>query len=99
MIKHIVLFKFKEELQDAEKDRKLKTIKSALEDLTKKVEALNKMEVGINCNPNEKYDMALTSEFASMEGLEKYASHPDHLEVAAVIREILDERACVDYEE
>ncbi|WP_462317317.1 Dabb family protein [Marinilabilia sp.] len=98
MIKHIVLFKFKTDLPEAEKKQKMESIKSDLEALTKKVETLKKMEVGLNCNPGEKYDLALTSEFETMEGLKAYAVHPEHVKAGAAIREILEERACVDYE-
>lgn len=98
MIKHIVLFKFKENLQEAEKQQKLEVIKNDLEALTSKVETLKKMEVGLNCNPEEKYDLALISEFDTMEGLKAYAVHPEHVKAGAAIREILEERACVDYE-
>ena len=98
MIKHIVLFKFREDVPEKEKSEKLQTIKSDLEALTSKVESLKRMEVGINVNPDESYDLALTSEFDDMEGLKAYANHPEHLKVGAVIREILDQRACVDYE-
>ncbi|WP_016776016.1 Dabb family protein [Anaerophaga thermohalophila] len=95
MIKHIVLFKFKENLRSEEK---LASIKEGLEALPGKIESLKKMEVGINCNPEEKYDLALTAEVGDMEGLKAYAVHPEHLKIGAVIREILEERACVDYE-
>jgi hypothetical protein len=98
MIKHIVLFKFKTDLPEAEKKQKMESVKCDLEALTKKVETLKKMEVGINCNPDEKYDLALTSEFETMEGLKAYAVHPEHVKAGAAIREILEERACVDYE-
>ncbi|MFO7999838.1 MAG: Dabb family protein [Marinilabilia sp.] len=98
MIKHIVLFKFREDLPEKEKTQKLEAIKADLEALTGKIESLKKMEAGINCNPAEAFDLALTSEFESMEGLKAYAEHPEHLKTAAVIREILDQRACVDYE-
>lgn len=98
MIKHIVLFKFKNDLPEAGKKQKLEAIKADLEALTGKVETLKKMEVGINCNPDEKYDLALVSEFESMKGLQTYATHPEHIKVGGVIREILEERACVDYE-
>ena len=97
MIKHIVLFKFRENLPEQEKTQKLHSIKADLEALTEKIEPLKKMEVGINCNPDESYDLALTSEFDNMEGLQTYAQHPEHLKVGAIIREILDQRACVDY--
>jgi nitrogen-specific signal transduction histidine kinase len=98
MIKHIVLFKFKEDLPAAEKKSKSEKIKAELEGLINKVETLRKMEVGININPNEDYDLSLVSEFDNMEGLKAYAVHPNHVKAGAGIREILEKRACVDYE-
>jgi len=98
MIKHIVLFKFREDLPATEKETRLESIKAGLEALTDKVETLNKMEVGINANPEEEYDLALISEFNSMKDLQAYAVHPEHVKAGAAIREILEKRACVDYE-
>ena len=98
MIRHIVLFKFKAELPPATKQEKMARIRQGLENLTGTCESLKKMDVGINSNPNENFDLALTSEFESMEGLDAYSAHPEHLKVGVLIREILEERACVDYE-
>ena len=97
MLKHVVLFKFKESLDESTKKSRSQEIKTSLEGLLGKIEALKKIEVGLNCNSEEKYDLALLTEFESMEGLKTYASHPEHLKVLAKIKEILEERACVDY--
>jgi len=56
------------------------------------------MEVGINVNPNEAYDIALVTSFNNLEELEVYAKHPDHVAVGGIIRPVLEKRACVDYE-
>nr|WP_234408441.1 Dabb family protein [Marinilabilia salmonicolor] len=69
MIKHIVLFKFKEDLPADEKKNKSERIKADLEALVEKVETLRKMEVGININPEEEYNLSLVSEFDDMKGL------------------------------
>jgi hypothetical protein len=62
------------------------------------VETLNKKEEGIYANPEEEYDLALISEFNSMKDLKAYAVHPEHVKAGTGIREILEKRACVDYE-
>ncbi len=98
MIRHIVLFKFKADLPQAAKQEKMIRIQIGLENLLDSVKSLKKMEVGINSNPNENYDLALTTEFESMDGLKAYSTNPEHLKVGGLIREILEERACVDYE-
>ncbi|MGL5317698.1 MAG: Dabb family protein [Bacteroidales bacterium] len=97
MIKHIVMFQLKELDTPEAKEAKLQEIKKGLEDLVGKVPTLISMVVGINCNPAEKYDLTLISEFESMEALEEYVVHPDHVAIGAVIRECLRARACVDY--
>lgn len=98
MIKHIVLFKFKAETPGELRAKKIASIRKALLDLKSKVKELGYIEVGINGNKSESYDMALTCEFATWEDLQAYVVHPDHQKVSQIIRESLQERACVDYE-
>ena len=98
MIKHIVLFKLKSFENKEEKETKLLEIKNGLLALCNTVESLISIDVGLNCNVNEDFDIALTTTFESMEGLEAYAKHPEHLAVGKIIREVLESRSCVDYE-
>lgn len=98
MIKHIVMFQLKEFNSPEAKEAKLHEIKAGLEGLMGKVPTLLSMEVAINCNPKEKYDIVLISEFETLEALEAYAIHPDHVAVGGIIRECMQGRACVDYE-
>ncbi len=97
MIKHVVIFKFKPFLNDEEKLEKEQEIKVALLALKEKIEVLRSIEVGININPNEEYDLILTTTFDKFEDIEVYAKHPAHLEVAALIKPLKAGRACVDY--
>ena len=98
MIRHIVLFKLTEFENDALKTTKLKEIKSGLESLPQKISEIKFLQVGINANPAEKYDIALTTDFNSLEELDIYAKHPEHIKVAQIIRAVLAERACVDFQ-
>lgn len=97
MIKHVVIFKFKPFLNDEEKLEKEQEIKVALLVLEEKIEVLRSIEVGININPNEEYDLILTTTFDKFEDIEVYAKHPAHLEVVALIKPLKAGRACVDY--
>ena len=97
MIKHIVLFQLKPFESKETKDAKLAEIKSGLLGLIDKVSVLKSIEVGLNTNPAEQYDIALTTTFDSMEDLEIYAKHPDHVAVGKIVREVLEARSCVDY--
>ncbi len=97
MIKHVVLFKFKTFESEEERINQTDEIKSALLNLKKKLDFLRHIEVGINTNPAESFDMALITEFDSMEDLQCYATHPDHVAVAKIIGQIKENRACVDF--
>ena len=98
MIKHIVLFKMRDDIDVQEKASELAVIKTELENLMGRVPSLRFMEVGLNCNKAEKYELALVSTFDDLEGLEAYAVHPEHVAVGKKIRAMLDMRACTDYE-
>ncbi len=98
MIKHIVLFRFKENPNVEEQIKALKKIKKALEALRGVVPELKYIEIGINDNPDEKYDLSLISEFESWEDLKAYVVHPEHQKVSELIRQNMEQRACVDYE-
>jgi len=97
MIKHIVLFKLKAFETKEVKNNKLEEIKSALLGLKNKIDVLKSIEVGINTNPAEQFDIALNTTFDSMDDLDVYAKHPDHLAAGKIIREVLESRSCVDY--
>jgi len=97
MVKHIVLFRFKAFDSEASKTAKLKEIESALLGLKEKLPFLRSIEVGINANPAEKFDLALVTVFDNMEDLERYAKHPDHVAVAGIIGAVKEDRACVDF--
>ena len=98
MIKHVVLFKLKSFETEEEKQTKELEIKKALLDLKEKIEVLKSVEVGINANTDEDFNIALTTAFGNFEDLETYAKHPDHQSVIPLIREVLESRACTDYE-
>ncbi len=97
MIKHVVLFKFKAFENEEDKFEKLIEIKEALEALTDHIPELKSMEVGLNANDNESFDLALLSTFESMTDMEQYAKHPAHMAVSAMIGLLKEDRACVDY--
>ncbi|NDW11516.1 Dabb family protein [Bacteroides sp. 214] len=98
MIKHIVLFKLKSEIPTDEKLIIMKAFKSAIESLPPKISIIRNIEVGLNINASETWDIALYSEFDSLEDLKTYATHPDHVAAASIISDVKENRSCVDYE-
>ena len=94
MVVHIVMFKFKDENKEAN----LKLVKKRLENLLNEIEPLKSMEVGIDFNKSERaMDLSLYSTFENLEGLKTYATHPAHLEVVEIIKELTIESKVVDY--
>lgn len=55
------------------------------------------MEVGINENPSETWDLALTAIVPTMADVEVYAKHPAHVAAASLVKPQIESRACVDY--
>lgn len=98
MVKHIVLFKLKEELPATEKQAVMNQFKEAIEALPAKISVIRKIEVGLNVNPAEAWDIALYSEFDSLEDVKIYAVHPDHVAAGKLLADVKLNRACVDYE-
>ena len=96
MVKHIVSFK----LSGTPEERKEVALKfkAALETLPEQIEVLRSMEVGINENPNETWDVVLTAVVDTMADVEVYAKHPAHVAAAGLLAGHKDSRACVDYE-
>lgn len=98
MVKHIVLFKLKD---DASADAKLAAMhafKDAIEALPTKIPFIRKIEVGLNINPAETWSIALYSEFDTLDDVRQYAVHPDHVAAGKLLAEVKESRACVDYE-
>jgi hypothetical protein len=74
-------------------------IKNALEGLKGKIGVLKFIQVDFNCNPEETWDLILTTEFASLADLSTYANHPEHVAISKqLIGPVKTDRACVDYE-
>ena len=95
MIKHIVMWKFKDEVGEADKLE----MKRELEALKGLVPTLVDIEIGMDVAGKEaSMDMVLYSEFASMDDLQAYAIHPEHLNVVGFVKPLVCERAVVDYE-
>ena len=97
MVKHIVLFKLKNEIPEAEKHAVALKFKAAIEALPEVISFIKHVEVGININPDEQWDITLYSEFNTLEEVKAYAVHPAHVAAAKLLADVKESRACVDY--
>lgn len=99
MINHVVLFKLKKYESDSEKQNVIASIEEALLGLKGKITELKYIEVGVNYELAAKsYDVCLISHFESVDDLDAYRVHPDHVKVAELIGQHAIERAAVDFE-
>ncbi len=96
MVKHIVTFKLTG--TPAERLAVAESFKAALEALPQQIEVLRSIEVGINSNPAESWDVVLTAVVDKMSDVEVYAKHPAHVAAAGLLAGHKADRACVDYE-
>ena len=93
MVKHIVVYTFKEGVDTAEA---VKIVANVLEPLVGKIPGLNAMQIRA-CYQGG-MDYCLYSEFESPEALANYANHPLHLEAKEHFFHLLDQRVAADFE-
>ena len=95
MVRHIVTFK----LSGSPEERRMvaERFRDALLALPEKIDVLKSMEVGINENPSEEWDVVLAAVVPDMQSVEVYAKHPAHVAAASLIAGHKEARACVDY--
>ncbi|WP_457562688.1 Dabb family protein [Caminibacter pacificus] len=91
MIRHVVIFKTKE-------DAPLLEFKKRIENLKNFIPEIKHIEVGVDIrydkNPS---DFCVITEVESLKELDIYAKHPKHLEVIEFIKPYVIERRVVDY--
>ena len=100
MVKHIILWKLRSELSDAEKREKALAIKQGLESLKGQVPGLIDIHVQIDGRlESSNADIMLDSTLESPEALKGYAVHPAHVAVASgIVRPVTELRTCLDFE-
>lgn len=99
MIKHIVVWKFKDSAHGNDRATNARLTKEKLESLRGKVAGLLAIEVGIDFSAQpSSADVVLVSEFANLGALKVYQAHPLHLAIVPFVAEAASERRVVDYE-
>jgi len=100
LIKHIVMWKFKEEAEGKGRAENMAIVKEELEALKGVIPQITEdFEVGINITSSETaFDAVLVSSFRSREDLEAYRNDPRHKKAAAYNKKVRSDRVVVDYE-
>ncbi len=102
MIKHIVLWKLKDEANGRSKLDNALQLKNELESLNGKIPGMILLEVGITMAGDDSgaddADVILYSEFENTEALENYYPHPEHVKIKPFVQSIRTERRVIDYQ-
>ncbi|MCL1792520.1 MAG: Dabb family protein [Oscillospiraceae bacterium] len=97
MVKHIVMWKFKDFAEGKNKKENIEYIKFRLENLAGIIKEIKFIEVGENINSDLNYDAILYSEFESSEDLEFYQNHPEHKKISEYVGKVREGRVVGDY--
>ncbi len=100
MVHHIVMWKFKPEVEESKKPELKKAMAENLKSLVGKVPGLLSVDFVTDPIPSSTHDMALVTTMEKAEDVKVYGSHPEHVKVAdTYVRPYTTERACLDYED
>jgi hypothetical protein len=99
MIRHIVMWKLKDEAAGASKEKNAEKLKLILEGLRTNIDEIKAVEVGIQINGEEKeaLDVVLICDFETELDFKMYTRNPHHKKAIDFIEKVADKRFFVDY--
>ena len=99
MLKHIVMWKLKEQAEGADRGANAHEMKRRLDECAHIVPGILTFEVRL-AEPGLEatYDVVLYSEFEDKAALEAYARHPTHQALIPFIGAVREARQCMDYQ-
>lgn len=99
MVKHVILWELKDELEGEELAKVKAEIKEGLEGLVGQVPGLLEVTVRTEGLASSNADVMLDTTLTDEEALKGYAVHPAHVAVAdSKVRPFTKTRLCLDYE-
>ncbi|HLR77233.1 MAG TPA: Dabb family protein [Balneolaceae bacterium] len=100
MIRHVVMWKLKEEAEGASRQKNANKLKLILEGLKTNIEEIKNVQVGININSDESdegWDVVLISDFKTELDYTMYTRNEHHKKAMKFINAVIEERRFVDY--
>lgn len=98
MLKHVILWKLKSDMDEASKKKILADMKEHLEGLKGKIPGLMDIKIITEGLPSSNADVMLDSELEDEAALKGYQIHPEHVYVAdTYVRPYTEVRMCMDY--
>lgn len=99
MVRHVIVWKLKEEYTAEEKETIKRGIREGLEGLKGQIPGLCEIRVLTAGLPSSNGDLMLDSLFEDEQALKGYSVHPAHVAVAnGKVRPYTQTRSCFDYE-
>ena len=94
MIRHIVMFKIKDEFKD-----EIPQLVKNFYGMKGRIEGMVDLEAGADVLHSERsYDIALTTVFDTMEAFQAYQTHPVHMPVKKRMHEVRESSVACDFE-
>jgi alanine racemase len=99
VIRHIVMWKLKEQAEGASRAENALKLKEKLEACRDIVPGILHMEVGITREGlDSTHHVVLISDFENKAALDAYQVHPTHLALKSFVSAVREARECVDFE-
>lgn len=98
MVNHYVFWNLNDSLTKEERIQAGLTIKEKLEAVGKLVPGVISLEVRLNELESSNRDVALLSVFESVEALNAYQVHPEHINAGSYVGTVTYNRTCFDFE-
>lgn len=94
MIRHICMFKLKEENKEANLKETLARV-----EMLRGIEQIQRFEVVVNDSeaPESNYEISLIFDFKNMDDLMIYQKDERHIAFGDFIKQVRESRACIDY--
>ena len=93
MLRHIVMFKLKDRTA-----AHIQEVAARLRSMEGHIDELQAIEVGVNIVKSARaFDIALVTEFADQDALDRYIVHPVHKGISQYMSEQRETSAAVDY--
>ena len=99
MIRHVILWKLKDEFSETEKEQIKSGIKAGLESLAGKIPGLISIKVETGIVSGSTADVMLDSTLDDLAALKAYSTHPAHIAMAnSKVRPFVQTRLCLNFE-
>ena len=99
MIKHIVMWNFKDSAEGKSKLENMEIVRDLLNSLPPLIPEIKKLETGFDVShTSASADFCLITEFDDINALNVYIGHPEHVKVGVYVRKVIETRKSIDFE-